>query len=60
MTIERLVRHPDRPSAVELGSHPAVLTANHGRGGLDGDLPLATCHLGGEDLRALQAEQPGG
>jgi hypothetical protein len=50
---ERQVAHPDGPSAVELGPHPAALTADHGRRGLHGELPLAAHHLGGEDLEAV-------
>jgi hypothetical protein len=29
-------------------------------GGLHNQLPLAAYHLGGDDLEAVQAEQPGG
>jgi len=44
---------------MELGPHPTALTADHGGGGLDLELPLAADHLRGEDLKAVQAEQPG-
>jgi hypothetical protein len=45
---------------VELGPHPTAPTADHGGHRLDVELPLAAHHLGGEDLEAAQAEQPGG
>jgi hypothetical protein len=51
---------PDRAAAVELGPHPAAVAADHGGRGLHGDLPFAAYHLGGDDLEAVQAEQPGG
>src|SRR4029453_12136285 len=44
----------------ELSPHPTTLTADHGGGGLDLELPLAGDDLRGEDLKAVQAEQPGG
>jgi hypothetical protein len=57
---DRQVTHPDRAAAVELGPHPAADAADHGGRGLDNQLPFAAYHLGGEDLEAVQAEQPGG
>jgi hypothetical protein len=45
---------------VELGPHPAADAADHGGRGLDGELPFAAYHLGGEDLEAVKAKQPGG
>jgi hypothetical protein len=57
---DRQVPHPDRAAAVELGPHPAALTADHGSRGLDLELPLAADHLRGDDLKAVQAQQPGG
>jgi hypothetical protein len=57
---DRQVTHPDRPAAVQAGAHAAARAAGHRGRRLDGELPLATRHLGGEDLKAVQAEQPGG
>jgi hypothetical protein len=51
------VAHPNRAPAVELGSHPAALTADHGGHRLDTELSLTVGHLRGEDLKAVQAEQ---
>jgi hypothetical protein len=45
---------------VGLGPDPAADAADHGGRGLDGELPLAAYHLGGEDLEAVQVKQPGG
>jgi hypothetical protein len=45
---------------VGFGSHAAAHTADHHTHGLDNKLPLATHDLGGEDLKAVQAQQPGG
>jgi hypothetical protein len=45
---------------VELGPHPAADAADHGGGGLDNQLPFAAYHLGGNDLEAVKAKQPGG
>jgi hypothetical protein len=45
---------------VELGPHSAALTADYGGGGLDLELPLTGRDLRGEDLKAVQAEQPRG
>jgi uncharacterized protein YxjI len=57
---DRQVTHPDSPAAMQGGAHAAACAADHRRRGLDLELPLATHHLGGEDLEAVQAEQPGG
>jgi hypothetical protein len=54
------IAHPDRAPAVQLGPYPTAHAANHGRRGLDGKLPLAAHDLCGEDLKAVQAQQPGG
>jgi hypothetical protein len=51
------VADPDRAAAVELGPHPTTPTANHGGHRLDVELPLATHHLGGENRKAVKAEQ---
>ena len=53
------VAHPDRAAAVKLGPDPTAHATNHGRRGLDDKLPLAAYDLGGEDLEAVQAQQPG-
>jgi hypothetical protein len=42
---------------MELGPHPTALTADHGGGGLDLELPLTGHDLRGEDLEPVQAEQ---
>jgi hypothetical protein len=57
---DRQVADPDRAAAMGLGPHPTAHTADHGSRGLDGELPLATDDVYGEDLEAVQAEQPGG
>jgi hypothetical protein len=44
---------------MELGPHPTTLTADHGGRGLNLELPLAAYDPRGEDLEAIQAEQPG-
>jgi hypothetical protein len=56
---DRQVTDPDRAAAMELGSYPTALTADHGGRGLDLELPLAGYDLRGEDRKAVQAEQPG-
>jgi hypothetical protein len=56
---DRQVTDPDRAAAMELSPHPTTLTADHGGRGLDLELPLAGYDLRGEDLKAVQAEQPG-
>jgi hypothetical protein len=54
------VTHPDRATTMGLGPHAATWAANDLRRGLDHQPPLAAHHLRGEDLEAVQAEQPGG
>ena len=54
---ERQVTHQDPAAAMELGPHPTALTADHGGGGLDLELPLTGRDLRGEDLEAVEAEQ---
>src|SRR5215216_7964743 len=56
---DRQVADPDQAPAVELGPHPTALTADHGGHRLDAVLPLAVGHLHGDDLEAVQTEQPG-
>ena len=56
---DRQVTHPDRPSAVRGGRHPAAHAADHHDRGLDDQLPLATHELARDELEAVQAEQPG-
>jgi hypothetical protein len=51
------VAHPDHPSAVWSGSHPAARTAHHRRRRLDSKLPLAIHQLGRDDLQAVQVQQ---
>jgi hypothetical protein len=43
---------------MELSPHPTTLTADHGGRGLDLELPLTGRDLRGEDLEAVQAQQP--
>jgi hypothetical protein len=43
---------------VELGPRPAADTADHGGCGLNDKLPFAAEVVGGEDLKAVQAQQP--
>jgi hypothetical protein len=54
---DRQVAHPDRAAAVELGPHPAALTADHRGRGLDLELPLTGRDPRDQDLKAVQAEQ---
>ena len=60
MAADRQISHLEPAAAVELGPHPTALTADRGSGGLDLELPFAAYHLRGKDLKAVQAEQPGG
>jgi hypothetical protein len=57
---DRQVTHPDRATTMGLGPHAATWAADDLRRGLDHQPPLATHHLRGEDLKAIQAKQPGG
>jgi len=50
------VADPDGAPAMGLGPHPTAHTADHGRRGLDLELPLATLDGRGEDLEAVQVE----
>ena len=54
------VTHSDRTAAMQGGAHSTARAADQGGRGLDDKLPLATDHLGGKDLEAVQAKQPGG
>jgi hypothetical protein len=45
---------------VGFGSHATACAADELRRGLDRQPPLAAHDLGGEDLEAVKAEQPGG
>jgi hypothetical protein len=57
---DRQVAYPDRVAAVQLSTDATADAANQGGGGLDLELPLAAYHPRGENLEAVQAEQPGG
>jgi hypothetical protein len=45
---------------VGFGSHATACAADDLRRGLDRQLPFAAHDLRGEDLKAVQAQQPGG
>jgi hypothetical protein len=45
---------------VKLSADATVDATDQGRGGLDLELPLAGHDLRSEDLKAVQAQQPGG
>jgi hypothetical protein len=57
---DRQVPHPNRSPAVGFGPDPTALTADHGGRGLHLEPPLTAYHPRGEDLEAVQAQQPGG